>query len=57
MYAKILIATTQKELRQDQLAIIRRVMLVLVQHNMDVELVAGKKLSKAIHDVKLRKVM
>lgn len=57
MYAQIKIATTRTQFRQDQLAIIKRVMLVLVQHNMDVELVGGKKLNKAVHEVKLRRVV
>jgi len=55
MDAVIKIATARKEFRQDQLAIIKRVLLVLSEHNMDVEL-TDEKQTKLLKDIKLRKV-
>jgi len=55
MDAVIKIATTRKIFRQDQLAIIKRVLLVLREHNMDVELV-DKKQAKQLKTIKLKKV-
>jgi hypothetical protein len=53
MNAVIKIVTTQKEFRQDQLAIIKRVLLVLAEHDMLAELV-DKKQVRQLKTIKLR---
>jgi len=55
MDAVIKIATARKTFKQDQLAIIKRVLLVLSEHNMDVEL-ADEKQTILLKNIKLKKV-
>jgi len=55
MKASIVIVTTRKEFRQDQLAIIKRVLMVLSAHDMEVEIV-NKKQEKLLKSIKLLKI-
>jgi len=46
MDAIIKIATAKKEFSQDQAAIMKRVALVLIQHNLSVEITIKRKVAK-----------